>query len=59
MKKGLLVISMMIVLAITMVGCATQGDLEKVQARKCRIVRKLIRQRWMRRLPRRQPMRPP
>jgi murein lipoprotein len=32
MKKGLLVISMMIVLAITMVGCATQGDLEKVQA---------------------------
>ena len=32
MKKGLLVISMMIVLALTMVGCATQGDLEKVQA---------------------------
>ena len=31
MKKGLLVISMMIVFAITMVGCATQGDLEKVQ----------------------------
>jgi len=32
MKKGLLVISMMIVLALTMAGCATQGDLEKVQA---------------------------
>jgi murein lipoprotein len=32
MKKGLLVISMMIVLALTMVGCATKGDLEKVQA---------------------------
>ena len=32
MKKGLLVISMMLVLAITLGGCATQGDLEKVQA---------------------------
>ncbi len=32
MKKGLFVISMMIVLAMTMVGCATKGDLEQVQA---------------------------
>ncbi len=32
MKKGLFVISMMIVLAMTMVGCATKGDLESVQA---------------------------
>ena len=32
MKKSFLVISMMIVLAITMVGCATRGELEKVQA---------------------------
>ncbi len=32
MKKSLLVISMMLVLAITMVGCATKGDLEKVQS---------------------------
>ncbi len=31
MKKSLLVISMMLVLA-TMIGCATSGDLEKVQA---------------------------
>ncbi len=32
MKKSLLVISMMLVLAITVVGCATRGDLEKVQS---------------------------
>jgi murein lipoprotein len=32
MKKSLLVISIMFVLAITVGGCATQGDLEKVQA---------------------------
>ena len=32
MKKSLLVISMMLVLAITLTGCATSGDLEKVQA---------------------------
>src|SRR4030042_1829032 len=32
MKKGLLVISMMLVLAITGAGCATKGDLEKVQS---------------------------
>jgi murein lipoprotein len=32
MKKSLLVISMMLVLAITLMGCATSGDLEKVQA---------------------------
>ena len=32
MKKSLLVISMMIVLAITVVGCATRGDLEQVQS---------------------------
>ena len=31
MKKGLLVFSMMLVLAIAMVGCATKGDLEQVQ----------------------------
>jgi murein lipoprotein len=31
MKKSLLVISMMLVLA-TMMGCATTGELEKVQA---------------------------
>jgi len=31
MKKSLLLISMMFVLA-TMIGCATSGDLEKVQA---------------------------
>ena len=32
MKKNLLVISMMLVLAITLGGCATTGDLEKVQS---------------------------
>lgn len=32
MKKGLLAISIMIVLSIAMVGCATTADLEKVQA---------------------------
>ena len=32
MKKSLLVISMMLVLGITVVGCATRGDLEKVQS---------------------------
>ncbi len=32
MKKSLLVISMMLVLAIALGGCATTGDLEKVQA---------------------------
>ncbi len=32
MKKSLLVISMMLVLAITVWGCATKGDLDKVQS---------------------------
>ena len=32
MKKILLLISMMLVLPITLIGCATSGDLEKVQA---------------------------
>ena len=32
MMKRLLVISVMLVLPITMIGCATTGDLEKVQA---------------------------
>ena len=32
MKKTLLVISMMLVLPVTLIGCATSGDLEKVQA---------------------------
>jgi murein lipoprotein len=32
MKKSLLLISMMLVLAITLMSCATSGDLEKVQA---------------------------
>ena len=32
MKTSLLVISMMLVLAATLTGCATSGDLEKVQA---------------------------
>jgi murein lipoprotein len=32
MKKSLLVISMMLVLPITLMSCATSGDLEKVQA---------------------------
>jgi murein lipoprotein len=32
MKKSLLLISMMFVLVITLMGCATSGDLEKVQA---------------------------
>jgi murein lipoprotein len=32
MKKRLLLFSMMFVPAITMMGCATSGDLEKVQA---------------------------
>ena len=32
MKKFLLTISMMLVLAVTMIGCATSRDLEKVQA---------------------------
>ena len=32
MKKSLLVISMMLVLAITVWGCATKGDLQKVQS---------------------------
>jgi murein lipoprotein len=32
MKESLLVISMMLVLAITVGGCATKGDLQKVQS---------------------------
>lgn len=32
MKKNLLLISMMLVFPITLIGCATSGDLEKVQA---------------------------
>src|SRR3990172_7449924 len=32
MKKSLLLISMMLVLTTLMIGCATTGDLEKVQA---------------------------
>jgi murein lipoprotein len=32
MKKSLLVISMMLVLPMTLIGCATSGELEKVQA---------------------------
>ena len=32
MKKSLLLISMMIVLAITVGGCATKSDLQKVQS---------------------------
>ena len=32
MKKSLLVISMMLVLGTALTGCATSGDLEKVQA---------------------------
>jgi murein lipoprotein len=32
MKKSFSVISMMLALAITLMGCATTGDLEKVQA---------------------------
>jgi len=32
MKKSLLLISMMLALAVALIGCATSGDLEKVQA---------------------------
>ena len=32
MKKVFLMISMMLVLAVTMIGCATSRDLERVQA---------------------------
>ncbi len=32
MKTTLLLISMMLVLPVTLIGCATSGDLEKVQA---------------------------
>ncbi len=32
MKRSLLAISMMLVLAATLIGCATSGDLEKMQA---------------------------
>lgn len=32
MKKGLLLIAMMLVLPTLLIGCATSGDLEKVQA---------------------------
>lgn len=32
MKKCFLLISMMLVLPVTLIGCATSGDLEKVQA---------------------------
>lgn len=32
MKKSFLMISMMLVFAIALVGCATTGDLEKIQA---------------------------
>ena len=31
MKRGLLLISMLFVLPLTLIGCATSGDLEKVQ----------------------------
>ena len=37
MKKSLLVISIMLVFAITLMGCATTGDLEKVQAQEKQI----------------------
>lgn len=32
MRKGFLMVSIVFVLAIALTGCATQGDLEKVQA---------------------------
>jgi len=32
MKKSLLLIAMMLVLPATLIGCATSGDLERVQA---------------------------
>ncbi len=32
MKRTLVLISMMLVLPVTLIGCATSGDLEKVQA---------------------------
>jgi murein lipoprotein len=32
MMRTLLLISMMVVLPVTLIGCATSGDLEKVQA---------------------------
>lgn len=32
MKTGLLAISLMLVLGTTLIGCATSGDLEKMQA---------------------------
>jgi len=32
MKKSLMLITMMLVLPMTLIGCATSGDLEKVQA---------------------------
>lgn len=31
MKKGLLAITMVLIFAISMMGCATKGDLERVQ----------------------------
>ncbi|MEN6474998.1 MAG: Lpp/OprI family alanine-zipper lipoprotein [Syntrophaceae bacterium] len=37
MKKNLLIISMMLVLALAVGGCATKGDLEKVQAQEMEI----------------------
>ena len=40
MKKSLLVISMMLALAISLVGCATKGDLEEAQAREKAIAAK-------------------
>ena len=54
--KKLLVMSTMLVSAITMGGCASTGDLAKVQSQQ--MMRKLNRQQRMRRLPRRHLMRP-
>jgi len=58
MKKSLSVISMMLVLAFTLMGCATTTDLEKVQAQEKLMMPKLTRHCRMHKLPRRQPMQP-
>ena len=54
MKKNLLLIATMLVLPVTFMGCATSGDLERMQAQQ-----KLIDAHCrMRKLPRLPPMRP-
>ncbi len=58
MKTSLWVIAMITVLALTMVSCATKGDLAKIELQEIMTRTKLIKLRRMHRRPRRPRMRP-